>query len=42
MNLLNRFELTDAHPVSTPADLSVQLVAEDGVSSPADQRLYRE
>ena len=41
MNLLNRFELTDAHPVSTPADQSVQLVAEDGVSGPADQRLYQ-
>ena len=41
MNLLNRFELTDAHPVSTPVDLSVQLVAEDGVSGPADQRLYQ-
>ena len=41
MNLLNRFELTDAHPVSTPADLNVQLVAEDGVSGPADQRLYQ-
>ena len=41
MNLLNRFELTDAHPVSTPADQSIQLVAEDGVSGPADQRLYQ-
>ena len=30
INLLNRFDLADAHPVSTPADLSVHLVAEDG------------
>ena len=27
--------------LSTPADLYVQLVAEDGVSGPADQRLYQ-
>ena len=39
--MLNRFELTDAHPVSSPADLNVQLVTEDGVSGPADERLYQ-
>ena len=41
INLVNRFELADAHPVSTPADLGVHLVVEDRVSGPADQRLYQ-
>ena len=42
INLLNRFQLTDANPFSTPADLNVHLVAEDGVSGPADQRFLSE
>ena len=32
INLLNRFGLQDAHAVSPPANLSVHLVTDDGVS----------
>ena len=38
---LNRFELTDTHPVGTPADLNDSLEADDDVSQPADQKLYQ-
>ena len=41
VNILNRFELTDAHPVGTPADLNFPLEADDDVSQPADQKLYQ-
>ena len=41
LNLLHRFELADAHPVRTPADTNVPLEADDGVSQPADQKLYQ-
>ena len=41
INLLDRFNLKDAAYVTTPADISVPLVADDGVSMPADQQLYQ-
>ena len=40
-NLLDRFNLKDAAYVTTPADISVPLVVDDGVSMPADQQLYQ-
>ena len=40
-NLLDRFNLRDAAYANTPADISVPLVADDGVSKPADQQLYQ-
>ena len=41
-NLVRRFGLSDACGVSTPADASVKLVADDGVSRPADPKLYQQ
>ena len=41
-NLVRRFSLSDACGVSTPADACVKLVADDGVSRPADPRLYQQ
>ena len=38
-NLVRRFGLDKACGVSTPADACVKLVAEDGISQPADPRL---
>ena len=40
-NLVRRFGLSDACGVSTPADACVKLVADDGVSRPADPKLYQ-
>ena len=41
-NLVRRFGLSDACGVSTPADACVKLVADDGVSRPADPKLYQQ
>ena len=41
-NLVRRFGLSEACGVSTPADACVKLVAEDGVSLPADPKLYQQ
>ena len=41
-NLVRRFGLDKACGVSTPADTCVKLVAEDGISQPADPRLYQQ
>jgi len=41
LNLLSRYRMTDANPVSTPADVNVKLVKDDGVSKPADRELYQ-
>ena len=42
LNLLERFNLRDAVHTSTPADISVPLVADDGVSQPVGQQLYQQ
>ena len=41
-NLVKRFGLSDACGVSTLADACVKLVADDGVSQPADPKLYQQ
>ena len=41
-NLVRRFGLSDACGVSTPADACVKLVADDGVTRPADPKLYQQ
>ena len=41
-NLVRRFGLSDACGVSTPADACVKLVANNGVSRPADPKLYQQ
>ena len=41
-NLVRRFGLSEACGVSTPADACVKLVADDGVSRPADPKLYQQ
>ena len=38
--VLNRFGMFDANPVSTPADISVTLTKDDGVSKPVDPTKY--
>ena len=40
-SLLERFGLTEAKPVSTPSDLNVQLVKDDGVSKGVDPVKYQ-
>ncbi len=39
--LLKRFTMEEAHPVDTPADLSVALVQDDGISRPTDTLNYQ-
>ena len=39
--LLERYGLQDANPVSTPMDLNVKLVADDGYSKPVDRIRYK-
>ena len=39
--LLEKYRLVEAKPVSTPLDVNVKLVKEDGVSKSADQKLYQ-
>ena len=39
--LLERYGLQDANPVSTPMDLNVKLVADDGYSKPVDRIRYQ-
>ena len=41
LNLLSRYRMTDANPTSTPADVNVKLVKNDGVSKLADRELYQ-
>ena len=41
-NLVKRFGLSNACGVSTLADACVKLVADDGVSRPADPKLYQQ
>ena len=41
-NLVRRFGLSDACGVLTPADACVKLVADDGVSRPADPKKYQQ
>ena len=38
LSLLRRFGLTDAKPISTPADLNVKLVKDDGWCQQRDDR----
>ena len=40
-NMLQRFGLSDAYPANTPADPSVKLVEDDGISGKADKTLFR-
>ena len=42
LNIVKRFGLEDAHPVATPADVSVTLEADDGVSKLVDQQNYQQ
>ena len=42
LNILIRFGLEDAHPVATPADVSVTLEADDSVSKLVDQQNYQQ
>ena len=39
--LLNRYGLRDANPVSTPADVNVTLQKHDGISQDVDAKLYQ-
>ena len=41
LNMLTRFGLAEAKTVSTPADLNVTLVKDDGVSKDVDSTLYQ-
>jgi hypothetical protein len=41
LNMLKRYGLTEANSVSTPADLSVKLVKDDGVRKAVDQINYQ-
>ena len=41
-NLVRRFSLSEACGVSTLADACVKLVADDGVSRPADPKVYQQ
>ena len=42
INLLERFELKDAFHMNTPADPYMPLMANDGVSKPADPKQYQQ
>ena len=42
LNIIKRFGLEDAHPVTTPADVSVTLEADDGVSKLVGQQYYQQ
>ena len=39
---LNRFDMSDAHPVCVPADPNVKLNVPDGESRPADRNMYQQ
>lgn len=41
LDLLKRYSLMDANPVSTPADVNVKLEKEDGFSNSVDTKLYQ-
>ena len=41
-NMLQKFGLNDGYPVHTPADPSVKLVKDDGISGKADKTLFRQ
>ena len=41
LRLLKRFNMEDAKPVSTPADISVKLTKDDGVSKDVDAAEYQ-
>ena len=41
-NILQRFGLSDEYPANTPADPSVKLVKDDGISGKADKTLFRQ
>ncbi len=41
LNLLRKYGLEDAKPVSTPSDVNVVLEKEDGVSKPVDPTMYQ-
>ena len=40
--MLNKFEMSDAHPVCVPADPNVKLNVPDGESRPADRNMYQQ
>ena len=42
LNIVKQFGLEDAHPVATPANVSVTLEADDGVSKLVDQQNYQQ
>ena len=41
LNMVKRYGLVEAHPVSTPANISVKLVKDDGVSKDVDPVEYQ-
>ena len=41
-SILNRFDMSDAHPVCVPADPNVKLNVPDGESRPADRNIYQQ
>ena len=41
-SILNKFEMSDAHPVCVPADPNVKLNVPDGESRPADRNMYQQ
>ena len=41
-SILNRFDMSDAHPVCVPTDPNVKLNVPDGESRPADRNMYQQ
>ena len=41
-SILNKFDMSDAHPVCVPADPNVKLNVPDGESRPADRNMYQQ
>ena len=41
LNMVKRYGLAEAHPVSTPADINVNLVKDDGISKDVDPVKYQ-
>ena len=42
LNMLAKFDMSDAYPVYTPSDTSVHLVKDDRVSSKPDKKLFQQ
>ena len=41
LQILKRFGMENSNPVSTPADVNVKLVKDDGISKPVEQKNYQ-